>query len=324
MIAQPKVAHGIVRFIVIGDTRGNDNGVNTVILQEIVQATIDEEADFILVAGDLVYGSTSRTELESQLTTWLNTMMPLYNSGIGVYPCRGNHDVDSKAAWDDVFSGIYALPDNGPSGEENITFSLTYDNVFIVGLDQYVSYRRVNQTWLDMQFDLNVEPHVFVFGHEPAYKVFHSGCLDDYPSDRNTFWDSIAAEGGRIYFAGHDHFYDHARLDDGDGDPNNDIHQYIVGTGGATLYSDGLYDGDNGFWTPLRIHHAMQYGYVLVEVNDLNVIVTWKARTAVNVYEAEDEFIYTAVNSNGNDYHPDDDGSGGGSGVGCFIECLYF
>ena len=71
--------HGTVRFIVVGDTRGSDNGINTVILEEIVQATIDEVADFILVTGDIVNGSTSQTELESQLTTWLSTMAPLYN-----------------------------------------------------------------------------------------------------------------------------------------------------------------------------------------------------------------------------------------------------
>ena len=76
-------------------------------------------------------------------------MQPVYDAGIGVYPCRGNHDafgvkpaVDptgalSKAGWDNVFTGPYALPGNGPSGEENITFSFTRENVFVLGLDNY-------------------------------------------------------------------------------------------------------------------------------------------------------------------------------------------
>jgi len=285
-----------VRFIVTGDTRGGDNGVNTTILGEIADATIAEGADFILITGDLVNGSGDQATLESQLTTWRNTMQDVYDAGIGVYPCRGNHDTGSKVAWDNVFTGAYALPSNGPAGEENITFSFTQDNVFVVGLDQYVTDARVNQTWLDTQFTSNEQPHVFVFGHEPAFSVQHLDCLDDYPSDRNTFWNSIAAEGGRTYFAGHDHFYNHTRLDDGDADPDDDLHQYIVGSGGAPLYDwNYSYDGDNGSWTPQLVHHEKEYGYVLVEVNGSSATLTWKHRVPPGIYQTNgDTFTYSA------------------------------
>ena len=55
-------------------------------------------------------------------------MQPVYDAGIGVYPCRGNHDaigvkpsVDptgalSKEGWNNVFTGPYALPGNGDGG----------------------------------------------------------------------------------------------------------------------------------------------------------------------------------------------------------------
>ncbi len=125
------------RFIVTGDTRGSDNGVNTSILNEIVQAIVDEKADFVLITGDLVNGSKDQTKLEAQLTTWRNTMQPLYDKGIGVYPCRGNHDTGSKVSWDNVFSSEYGFPGNGPEGEENITFSFTQH-----------SYRFASYTWI--------------------------------------------------------------------------------------------------------------------------------------------------------------------------------
>ncbi|MBN2455051.1 MAG: metallophosphoesterase, partial [Sedimentisphaerales bacterium] len=286
-----------VRFIVTGDTRGGDNGVNTTILGEIADATIAEGADFILITGDLVNGSGDQATLESQLTTWRNTMQDLYDAGIGVYPCRGDHDTGSKAAWDNVFTGAYALPNNGPAGEENITFSFTQNNVFVVGLDQYVIDARVNQTWLDAQFAANDQLHVFVLGHEPAFSVHHSYCLDDWPDDRNTFWNSIAAEGGRIYFAGHDHFYNHTRLDDGDADPDDDLHQYIVGTGGAPLYDwDYNYGGNNGSWTPQLVHHEKEYGYVVVEIDGSNVTLTWKHRVSPGIYQTNgDTFTYSTV-----------------------------
>ena len=296
--APPPQQSSTVRFVVTGDTRGSDNGVNTQVLGEIVQATVDEAADFILISGDLVNGYTGPATLESQLTTWQTTMQPLYSAGIGVYPVRGNHDTGSKMAWDNVFSGTYALPDNGPSGEENMTFSFTHGNVFVVGLDQYgTHYHRVNQTWLDAQLTSNTQPHVFVFGHEPAFSVRHESCLDDYPSDRDVFWSSLVASGARVYLTGHDHFYNHARLDDGDGDPNDDLHQLVLGTGGAPLYRwNGSYGGDNGPWTPQLVYHEATYGYVLVEIDGPNATLTWKHRTAPGVWEAGgDVFTYTAL-----------------------------
>jgi hypothetical protein len=281
-------SHADVTIIVVGDSRGSDNGVNVTILAEIAEAIVNESVEFVLFPGDLVTGSSDSATLVSQLMTWRSTMQPVYDAGILVYPCRGNHDIGDKGAWDQVFAGVYALPANGPSGEENITFSFSHENVFIVGLDQYVTPHRVNQTWLDEQFALNTEPLVFIFGHEPAFSTGHTDCLDDYPTERNAFWSSIAAEGGRFYFAGHDHFYNHARLEDGDGDLGNDVYQYIVGSAGAPLRTwDGLYDGNNGLWAPILLHHERNYGYLVVEASGELVSMTWKHRIAPGVYEAE-------------------------------------
>jgi len=287
--------HGLVRFIVVGDSRGSSSGINETILAEIAQAILEEDVRFILFPGDLVNGSSNPTTLEAELLQWRDVMQPVYDAGIAVYPCRGNHDAHSKAVWDTVFSGPYALPDNGPSGEENITFSLSPANILFVGLDQYANRHRINQAWLEQQFNANTRPHVFVFGHEPAFKVRHSDCLDDYPDNRDTLWHSIAAEGGRVYFCGHDHFYDHARLDDGDDNPDNDLHQFVVGTAGAPLRGDGSYNGSNGAWTPQRVYHERQFGYVLVEVEGSVATLSWKHRIAAGVYEiAGDVFTYTA------------------------------
>ena len=309
---EPEVASpsATVRFADIADSRGKDNGVNTEILSEIVQAIKNDRVDFVIVGGDLVTGSKDPKKLESQLMNWREILEPLYSTGVRILPARGNHDVGDRAdgnqdqgarqAWDNVFTGSYALPDNGPEGEKNITFSYTKDNVFVVGLDMYVTPWQINQVWLDEQFAANDQPHVFVFGHEPAFKVRHNDCLDDRPAARDLLWESMIAEGSRFFFAGHDHFYDHSRMDDGDGNPDNDVHQMIV-TSGAPLYRDGEYDGENGRWTPTRIKHLKQYGYVLVEIDGLDATLTHKSRTGENVFEADDVFTYRAG-------APEDDG----------------
>lgn len=271
------------KFIISGDSRGDTNGVNVPILSEIAAEIVSQDVDFVLFPGDLVTGGVDQTELESQLTTWRNTMQPVYDAGIAVYPVRGNHELGSPVgttAWNNVFSGAYALPANGPTGEENLTYSVTHKNVFVLALDQYVTIHRVNQTWADAQLAANTQPHIFALGHEPAFQVQHTDCLDDYPTERDTFWQSLANAGCRYYTCGHDHFYDHALIDDGDSDPNNNVHQYVVGTAGAPLRTwSPPYNGNNSTYTPEQWHHRAQYGYVLVEVlNDSDINLIWYER----------------------------------------------
>jgi hypothetical protein len=170
-------------------------------------------------------------------------------------------------------------------------------------LDQYAGMRHravhsVNQRWLDAQLAANTKPHIFVAGHEVAFRALHTDCLDNHLAERDAFWASIRKAGGRTYFCGHDHFYDHARVDDGDGEPNNDIHQYIIGTAGAVPYSwFPPYSGYNSHYTVEQLHHARAYGYVLVEIDELDVTLTWMQRHTNDleipgVYEPNETWSY--------------------------------
>lgn len=286
------------RFIVTGDSRNGDNGVNTVILGELADEIVDRQVDFVLISGDLVTGYNDQAALESQLATWVRVMQPVYDAGIEVYPVRGNHDVgepEGVAAWNNTFRGAYELPDNGPVTEKNLTYSFAHKNVLVIGMDQYIRLRQVNQAWLDSQLAANTQPHIFVFGHEPAFKTQHTACLDDWPAERDKFWASIEKAGGRTYFCGHDHLYNHARVDD-DGEPSNDIHQYIVGTAGAPLRKwVGKYDGVNNNYTVENIYNASEFGYCLVEVNGLDVTITWFERVEKGKYKAKEVWSYTAA-----------------------------
>jgi hypothetical protein len=125
--------------------------------------------------------------------------------------------------------------------------------------------------------------------HVPAFKIQHTDCLDDYAAERDLFWNSLSEAHCRMYFCGHDHFYDHTRLDDGDGNPDNDVHQFVVGTAGAPLVADGAYDGANGVWKPTRIFHEAQYGYLSVQIDGATVKSTWYHRTGTKTYTATSE-----------------------------------
>lgn len=293
------------QLVVVGDSRGDQCGVNATILGEMALAIVNERVECVLFPGDLVSGNVDQEHLQSQLAAWKDAMQPVYKAGIDVYAIRGNHETahdNSTNAWNAVFSGRHAMPRNGPAGEVGVTYSTVHHNALIVGLDQYGSHpHRVNQVWLQQQLAANTMPHVFVMGHEPAFRLHHADCMDNQPADRNTFWNYLAAAGGRVYFAGHDHMYNHARIDDGDGNPANDLHQFVVGTAGAPLYSfDGNYIGNNAPFAPIGIHNESQYGYLLVTIDDLAVTMTWKHRTVPGVYSATtDIFRYAARRPSG-------------------------
>jgi hypothetical protein len=313
------------RFIMTCDSRGSYiTGINEQILPELVNEVLRSDVDFIVLPGDLVYGARVGPEwFEEQLWNWVRAMEPVYEAGIGVYVGRGNHEIgdmwdaepgqapdpfDNYAMrWLNVFGSDehpgLRLPDNGPAGEKYMSYSVVHKNALIVLLDQYAGMKHhlahyVNQPWLDSQLEGNTKPHVFVFGHDPAFRALHPDCLDDHPDRRDAFWHSLKVAGGRLYFCGHDHFYDHARIDDGDGAPDNDIHQFIVGVAGAYPYAwSPPYDGDNGDFEVSQVHHAQSYGYVIVDVNDLDVTVTWMERRdsapgQPAVYEANEVWSY--------------------------------
>jgi hypothetical protein len=286
------------RLVVVGDSRGPDNGVNLPILTEIAARIVAEQPDLVLFPGDLVEGAADPAILTSQLTTWRSTVQPVYDAGIRVLAVRGNHeDQGSITSWNEVFTGTYAMPSNGPAGETNLTYSLVHHNALITGLDVYLDHpHMVNQPWLDGQFATNLtRPHVFVFAHEPAYRTEHEDCLDDYPVERDVFWASIAGAGGRLYFCGHDHFYDHARIDDQDGSFDDDLHQMIVGTAGAPLAEFGGYDGENDGMIPIQQYNASSYGYVTVDINGLSVTLTWVQRLDIDTFIPMETWSYTAA-----------------------------
>ena len=299
------------RFAFVGDTHVPLSTISA----EIAAAVLNDDIKLVIVAGDLVESgpATPTNTLHDRLIAWRDAFAPVRASGIGVYAVRGNHEDDAPdniAIWNSVFSGAYAMPGNGPAGERNLTYSFTHSNACFIGLDDYIQIHRINQPWLNQQLATNRQPHLFTFGHEPAFKAFHTDGLDDYPDERNAFWSSLTAAGARVYLCGHDHFFNVARIDDGDGIATNDLYQFIVGTGGTTNWPPQRYNynGTNAPYTPANLASVTNtYGYLLVELsgpgsNDLGVKLTWKQRTydtntASYLYVATtNTFAYTAIN----------------------------
>ena len=313
-----------VRFVVTGDSRGESftDVINSDILVEIVEAIDSENPDFVLFTGDLVYGADTypgpdpkETELKRQFQLWLNEWENVPYPVDKVYSIRGrSHDTSTGAlneswdedAWRDKFKWLL---ENGPAGESQITYSFEFENIFIVGLDTNITNDRrhtVNQDWLNQQFLHNTKPHVFVFAHEPAFQFRENryGLWGDVGTNntapqRDAFWQSLTYAGGRVYFAGHEHLFDLARIGNGDGNEENDVYQMVVGTAGAPLKDfQGYDDFNHAPYEPQDIvgYEKEVFGYLLVEVDGLDVTTTWKHRDGTGNYVADPgyEFSYTA------------------------------
>jgi len=295
-------------FIVAGDGRADpkahrpedNNGINTLITSEIRDAVFAEKAKFLMWTGDLVYGyAKDPDEFEKQLRSWREIMEPLYSKHIPVLACRGNHDAsstDAWARWDKVFTGKYALPNNGPAGEKNLTFYFTRGPVLAIGLDQYQQKgEAVNQPWLDEVLSRHKKPFIFAMGHEPAFMDgAHKDTMDASPEKRDAMWTSLMNAGARTFFCGHDHFYDHMVITKASGTPATEMHQFTAGTAGAPFYKQGDYAGNNTGWKLARMKHIDgTYGYLLVEIDGRNARITFKGRTAPGRYEPMDSFSYS-------------------------------
>lgn len=297
------------QFVVAGDGRSDPkahrpedkNGINTLITGEICQAVLAENAKFLMWTGDLVIGyEKEASAFETELLAWRNIMQPLYDKKIPVLACRGNHDAgstDAWAMWNKVFSGKYAMPQNGPAGEKNLTFYYTRGPVLAIGLDQYTQKgEAVNQAWLDDVLKKRKKPLIFAMGHEPAFMDgAHKDTMDASPEKRDSFWNSLIAAGGRTFFCGHDHLYDHMVVTKSNGDAGPEMHQFVAGTAGAPFYKQGEYAGNNAGWNLKRLAHLDKtYGYLLVQVDGKTATITFKGRTSPGHYDAMDSFTYTA------------------------------
>ena len=237
------------RFVVMGDSRGNDDGINTEVLGQIMDRIESEEVDFIVFVGDLITGSKSAHIHRKRLLKW-KSLMDGYR--IPVYIAIGNHEIEDEGS-EDMLRSIFEMPENGPSRLKELVYSFDYENAHFVILDTdiYKEFHRLGKTqleWLEKDLTSNKKDRVFVFGHEPAYPVgsHKDSSLDAFPSERDEAWSIFQENGVDMYFCGHEHLYNRSI--------KQGICQVITGGAGARLCA---FSKDGRF-----------YHFVIVDVKD--------------------------------------------------------
>ncbi|MCX6911426.1 MAG: metallophosphoesterase, partial [Verrucomicrobia bacterium] len=188
-------------FAMLGDTRGEHssttNGVSTY-LHTIADKIASLHPELVLVAGDLINGNDTNTSshvsFAQQYASWKYEMRPIFdytsNTGIPIYPVRGNHDNETgelapipelKQAYYDAFNTY--VPDNGPntvlSGDQRgFTWSFTHNNVTLVGADKYFyynqtpgqdGYHELDRAWVTQQFQEANSAYEIFTAHVPIF-----------------------------------------------------------------------------------------------------------------------------------------------------------
>lgn len=312
------------QFGMISDSqRGDDDnpgtdGVSVPMLSKIATDMKTHNVDLVICSGDLteaVAFDTTRDNQRKQYRTWKATMSTFYNSGIGVYPVRGNHEglaygYDAVSAWRNEFGG---LPSNGPSGDEQQTYAFTNKNAKFLAIDMYDTKNVIGigtgfkesslpQSWINSQIASSTSEQLFVYGHEPMYGRNHD---DGYTgSARSNFLNSISAGGAGLYISGHDHQHSRSAITDSTGKIL--VQQLVMAPAGEKHYGYNAPSDPNDH----EINHLTgQSGYYITRVEGPKVTVTLYATpNTSSAFTVADRFSYF---SNGVQYLVDVGGSYG-------------
>ncbi|MDP9437490.1 MAG: metallophosphoesterase [Actinomycetota bacterium] len=90
--------------------------------------------------------------------------------------------------------------------------------------------------WLESDLEKNQELCTLAYFHHP---LFSSGKYRPGVPEMKPLWEALYAAGADVVLNGHDHNYQRFTPQDPEGkaDPERGIRQFVVGTGGAGLYS---------------------------------------------------------------------------------------
>lgn len=260
-----------MRFIVFGDSKGKENGINKKVLKTIMNETcnLDPKPEFIVMCGDTVAGSNKKDLLAFQLNN-LKDLIYKYHPKIPLIPVIGNHEVNIEPIddrFEKIFSQIYSnlIFDNSLEGYNNTVYYKDFGNTRIIVLNafHYGSIHKIDKkqlNWFEEVASVNKDSKL-IFVHSPAFPTgAHLGhCLDLYPEERDIFWKIVNNCRIDIVFSGHEHNYSRRLI--------GNIYQIIAGGGGEKLRDK--YNSKYGVVVaPIDVYHFL---VVDVKINSIKV-----------------------------------------------------
>lgn len=240
-----------MRFLVFGDSKGKENGVNEKVLYGILKQTKKQVPlpDYIIHLGDLTAGSANIDKLRRMLEGFKNKFTDMSIKS-AILPVFGNHEEgenpknnSSEIVFGEVFKEY--LPDVKVEGYNRTVYFKDADNIRIIvlnschcGEENRISGEQLK--WFKNALTFTKDFKI-VFVHIPPYPTgAHLGTsMDLYPEMRCEFWSIIDESDVDIVFSGHEHNYSRRVINESLSEKKykfqNQIFQIISGGGGEKL-----------------------------------------------------------------------------------------
>ena len=261
-----------MRFVVFGDSKGKNNGINKKVLHSLMKSCskLNPEPEFIVVCGDSVAGSKYEEVLYKQLCDFKG-IIEKYHGKKTIFPVVGNHEVNiapQDDRYEKILNAFYnsVIPDINCLDEYNKSvYYMDFNNTRLIMLNSFhcgeihkISREQLN--WLE-QITNNCSKNKLLFVHSPAFPTgAHYGhCLDLYPHYRDRFWNTVEKCNINIVFCGHEHNYSR-RLIKTSYNPKG-IYQIITGGGGEKLRNKYV-SKEGVVVAPIALYH-----YLIVDID---------------------------------------------------------
>jgi acid phosphatase type 7 len=147
-------------------------------------------------------------------------------------PAPGNHEYESAGAFP-YFA--YFGGNAGPTGLGYYSFSAGEWHVVSLNSNVPMGEGSPQLEWLRDDLSSTHPPCVAAIWHHPLYSVGPNGVM----AETREFWRALYSAGADVIVNGHDHLYARFAPQTPDGvlDTRHGIREFVVGTGGAELYS---------------------------------------------------------------------------------------
>lgn len=249
-----------MRFIVLGDSKGKDKGINEAVLNKLMKQTckLDPECKFIVMCGDSVAGSLKEEILTEQLKG-LRKLIEKYHKNKLLIPVIGNHEVNiepTNDSYEKIVEEVYKdlVPDGFLQGYNKTAYYMDFEDTRLIVLNAFHfgaihKIYKEQLEWFEEIASINKKNKI-LFVHSPAFPTgAHLGhCLDLYPEDRDAFWAVVDKCSIDIVFCGHEHNYSRRII--------GNVYQVITGGGGEKL-RDKYKSKEGVIVPPIDIHHFL-------------------------------------------------------------------
>ena len=229
-----------------------------------VMHRLQPRPDFVCFLGDMIWGLTREHgpnfDAEALEAEWQRVlagpMRPLADLGAPIYRIAGNHDTFnavSEQVWRRVFAD---LPQNGPVGQEGLSYFVRRGDLLIVAVDVYsqalgapstVYGGRVDYPWVNKVLTEHADaPFKLVLGHTPVFPIngYRGRIWTMSPEFGEPFWDVLVRHGVDAYLCSHVIAFDA---------------QVYRGVAQITSGGAGTSSGPGGCMpAPIEYHHLVQ------------------------------------------------------------------